>query len=68
VLHGTPHRASGALASHALEVKHAILKASVEGGEIKVASRVERPAALSDTDAVALWGAEAGAIMEGSAR
>jgi predicted dehydrogenase len=68
VLHGTPHRASGALASHALEVKHAILKASVEGGEIKLGSRVDRPAALSDADAVALWGAEAGAMMEGSAR
>jgi predicted dehydrogenase len=68
VLHGTPHRASGALASHALDVKHAILKASVEGGEIRIGSRVDRPAALSDADAVALWGAEAGAMMEGSAR
>jgi predicted dehydrogenase len=58
VLRGTPHRSSGALASHALEVKHAILKASVEGGEIAVRSRVERPAPLSDVDAMALWAGE----------
>ena len=59
VLRGTPHRSSGALASHALEVMHAILKAGVEGGEIAVRSRVERPAPLSDVDAMALWGEEA---------
>ncbi|WP_298884864.1 Gfo/Idh/MocA family oxidoreductase [uncultured Bradyrhizobium sp.] len=58
VLHGTPHRASGALASHALEVMHATLKAGVEGGEIAVHSRVDRPAAMSETDALALWAAE----------
>lgn len=58
VLRGTPHRSSGALASHALEVKHAILKAGAEGGEIAVRSRVERPAPLSDVDAMALWGEE----------
>ncbi|WP_439408202.1 Gfo/Idh/MocA family protein [Bradyrhizobium sp. DASA03076] len=58
VLHGTPHRASGALASHALEVMHATLKAGVEGGEIAVQSRVDRPAAMSETDALALWAAE----------
>jgi predicted dehydrogenase len=56
VLRGTPHRSSGALASHALEVKHAILKAGADGGEIAVRSRVERPAPLSDVDAMALWG------------
>jgi predicted dehydrogenase len=59
VLRSTPHRSSGALASHALEVKHAILKASAEGGEIAVRSRVERPAPLSDVDAMALWAGEA---------
>ena len=58
VLHGTPHRASGALASHALEVMHATLKAGVEGGEIAVHSRVDRPAAMSETDALALWAAD----------
>jgi predicted dehydrogenase len=63
-LRGTPHRSSGALASHALEVMHAILKAGTAGGEIAVRSRVARPAAMSDVDAMALWGAEA--IMEGN--
>ncbi len=58
VLHGTPHRASGALASHALEVMHATLKAGVEGGEIAVRSRVDRPATMSETDAMALWATE----------
>lgn len=58
VLRGTPHRSSGALASHALEVMHAILKAGVEGGEIAMRSRVERPAPLSDVDAMELWGEE----------
>jgi predicted dehydrogenase len=52
---GTPHRASGALASHALEVMHAMLTAGTQGGEVKVHSRIERPAALSDADAQALW-------------
>jgi predicted dehydrogenase len=52
---GTPHRASGALASHALEVMHAMLTAGTQGGEVKVHSRIERPAALSDKDALALW-------------
>ena len=58
VLRGTPHRSSGALASHASEVMHAILKAGVEGGEIAVRSRVERPAPLTDVDATALWAGE----------
>ncbi|MBR0715585.1 Gfo/Idh/MocA family protein [Bradyrhizobium liaoningense] len=58
VLRGTPHRSSGALASHALEVMHAILEAGAEGGEIAVRSRVERPAPLSDLDATALWAGE----------
>jgi predicted dehydrogenase len=58
VLRGTPHRSSGALASHALEVMHAILKAGAEAGEISVRSRVERPAPLSDVDAMAFWGEE----------
>jgi predicted dehydrogenase len=52
---GTPHRASGALASHALEVMHAMLTAGAQGGEVKVHSRIERPAALSDKDALSLW-------------
>lgn len=58
-VHGTPHRSSGALASHALEVMHAILKAGTEGGEIKITSRVERPAALTDSEAMKLWAGDA---------
>jgi hypothetical protein len=43
---------------------HAILKAGTAGGEIAVRSRVARPAAMSDVDAMALWGAEA--MVEGN--
>ena len=57
--HGTPHRASGALASHVLDAMHAMLTASALGGEIKVASRIERPAVLTDAEASALWAASA---------
>lgn len=52
---GTPHRASGALASHVLEAMHAMLEAGTRGGEVRVHSRIERPAALSDAEAMALW-------------
>lgn len=54
---GTPHRASGALASHVLEAMHAMLTAGTQGGEVKVVSRIERPAVLTDADATALWAA-----------
>ena len=33
VLHGTPHRSSGAFAAHVLEVMHAILQAGADGGD-----------------------------------
>jgi predicted dehydrogenase len=52
---GSPHRASGALASHVLETMHAILKAGATGDTVKVRSRIERPAALSEADAAKLW-------------
>ena len=55
VLHGTPHRSSGAFAAHVLEVMHAILQAGADGGTIKIASRIERPAALSDEEAASYW-------------
>jgi predicted dehydrogenase len=54
VSRGAPHRSSGALASHVLDVMDAILRAAAEGGEIEIPSRIERPAALSDADAAAL--------------
>jgi predicted dehydrogenase len=54
VSRGAPHRSSGALASHVLDVMHAILRAADEGGEIPIPSRIERPAALSDDEAATL--------------
>lgn len=54
VTRGTPHRSSGALASHVLDAMHAILRAGEQGGEVEVTSRVERPAAFTDVDAAAL--------------
>jgi len=54
LVHGTPHRASGALASHALDVMHAMLQAGEQGGSVAVQSSLERPAAFTDDDAAAL--------------
>lgn len=42
-----PHRASGALAFHVLEVMAAFQQSSDSGAHVRVASRPERPAALS---------------------
>jgi predicted dehydrogenase len=55
VLNGTPHRSSGAFAAHVLEVMHAILQAGVHGGTVKIVSRIERPAPLSDDEAASYW-------------
>ena len=44
---GRPHRASGALAFHVLEVMEAFQKSADEGRRIKIASKVERPAPLA---------------------
>jgi predicted dehydrogenase len=41
-----PHRASGALAFHVLEVMEAFQTSSDEGRRVKIESRVERPAAM----------------------
>ena len=41
---GRPHRASGALAFHVLEVMEAFQTSSDEGRRVKIESRVERPA------------------------
>ncbi len=43
---GRPHRASGALALHVLEVMLAFQRSSDEGRRIEIATRPERPAAL----------------------
>ena len=43
---GRPHRASGELALHVLEVMHAIPRASREGRHVSIESRPERPEPL----------------------
>lgn len=43
---GRPHRASGALAFHALDVMQGILEASEAGRHYQVATSIQRPAAL----------------------
>jgi predicted dehydrogenase len=55
VLHGTPHRSSAAFAAHGLEVMYAILAAGADGGTIKIVSRIDRPAVLSDQEAASYW-------------
>ena len=54
VQNGTPHRSSGALAGHVLDVMHAILWAGSNGETIDIASSIARPAPLSDVDAARL--------------
>ncbi len=55
VASGTPHRASGHLALHVLEVMTAILRAGHSGSPVDIESRPERPPAMTDADAAALW-------------
>ena len=43
---GRPHRASGALALHVLEVLEALNTAAERGGQVAIESRCERPAAV----------------------
>lgn len=46
ILSGRPHRASGALAYHALDVMEAFFDSSEQGARIMVESTIERPAPL----------------------
>lgn len=55
VLRGTPHRASGRLALHVLEVMHCILEGAATGQPMAITTTLERPAVLEDADAAALW-------------
>lgn len=55
VLHGKPHRASGALAAHALEAMQAMLTAGQTGETLHLTSRLDRPAPLTAAEAAALW-------------
>jgi len=43
---GRPHRASGALANHVLDIMHAVHDASREGKHIELTTTCDRPAAL----------------------
>jgi predicted dehydrogenase len=46
ILNNRPHRASGALAFHVLEVMEAFQTSADEGRRVKIGSCVERPAML----------------------
>ncbi len=46
IRHGRPHRASGALAFHVLEVMEGFQKSSDSGSVVAIASRPERPAPM----------------------
>jgi predicted dehydrogenase len=52
---GRPHRASGNLALHVLEVMDALLRSPVEGRHIDIESRAERPAALPEGNGEAIF-------------
>jgi len=54
ISHGTPHRSSGRLALHVLEVMYAILQAGESGSAIDVGTPIERPVALSEDEAATL--------------
>ena len=43
---GRPHRASGDLAYHVLDIMHAIHEASREGRHVELASKCDRPEQL----------------------
>src|SRR5215213_7622334 len=55
VLHGTPHRSSGRLGLHVLEVMHCILEGAATGQPMAITTTVEHPAILEDADAAGLW-------------
>ena len=49
ILNDRPHRASGELALHVLEVMEAFETASKSGEIVKIKSKVERPAPMKDS-------------------
>jgi predicted dehydrogenase len=51
---GTPHRTSGHMAQHVLEVMNAVLQAGASGTPVTVPAGFERPPALADDAASAL--------------
>ncbi len=54
-LHGTPHRSTGRLALHVLEVMHCILEGAATGQPTAITTQLERPAVFRDEDAAGLW-------------
>lgn len=54
VLNNRPHRSSGRLALHVLEVMHRILESGVSGQPAVITTMLERPAAMEDDEASAL--------------
>ena len=54
ITQGTPHRASGGLALHVLEVMHAMLDAGASGKGVEITTRIDRPAAMAEGQAKAL--------------
>ena len=48
---GTPHRASGELAFHVLDIMESILTASASGQVVELSSTVDRPDAVALSDA-----------------
>ena len=49
ILNNRPHRASGELALHVLEVMEAFETASKSGEIVKIKTSVERPAPMTDS-------------------
>jgi hypothetical protein len=43
---GRPHRASGALAYHVLDIMHTLYQSAETGSHMEIASRCEQPQAL----------------------
>ena len=55
VLTGAPHRTSGRLGLHVLEIMHSILETAATGQPRAMTTTLDRPAVLAETDAAALW-------------
>jgi predicted dehydrogenase len=55
VLNRTPHRSSGRLGLHVLEVMHSILESSATGQPKAITTALERPSVLEDANAANLW-------------
>jgi len=55
VRNGTPHRSTGRLALHVLEVMHSILEGAGTGQPMAIATMLQRPPVLEDSEAAKLW-------------